>query len=395
MIDVIIANNTRPSCGGQQLVRYSAAGVILALAKKGLDVRCVDLIPDRGGRPSDMPVKNSADVCCYAVFFGNKVNAFRHMIGARRRKKAPRLIIAFGPFASAFPKEILSRGLADIVVSHDPEFVIPALLQEGGGVISWGTIPNLSYMQGKKIIHTRKHNFHDLDEIPFIGPHLYSRGHRPAFIMAARGCRHHCIFCDRNALWGGGVRNRSVANVLSEIRELVEGHHVKAFEFLDEDLAADHQRLVAICEGMRRIKGEFYWSCSACVGSVNQETLLLMGRCGCREIYFGVESASPQVLRRMGKTYACKEIINAVRWAQEAGLKVAVMIMIGTPGEGNLDRELTLSALHEIGTEVNVRVNRLVILPGTALYRKGLREGWFSQESFFEDEGLIFYDGKR
>jgi len=35
-----------------------------------------------------------------------------------------------------------------------------------------------------------------------------------------------------------------------------------------------------------------------------------------------------------------------------------------------------------------------VILPGTALYRQALREGRFSQKSFFEDEGLIFYDEK-
>ena len=64
------------------------------------------------------------------------------------------------------------------------------------------------------------------------------------------------------------------------------------YEFLDEDLSADHKRLAAICEGMRRIKGEFYWMCSAGVDSVNQKMLLLMGHCRCQEIYFGVESAS-------------------------------------------------------------------------------------------------------
>jgi anaerobic magnesium-protoporphyrin IX monomethyl ester cyclase len=392
LIDVILADNTRSACGGPPLIRYSAGGVILALAKKGLDVRCVDLMSDMEGNLSAVPAQDPADVCCYAVFFGNKVNAFRHMEDARRAKKAPRLIIAFGPFASVFPNEILSRGLADIVVATDPEFVIPAVLQ--GDASPWETIPNLSYMHEGKIFHTPKHSFHDLDEIPFISPYLYSQGHRPAFTMTARGCQYHCVFCDRNVIWGGGVRNRSVANVLEEVKELVETHHVPNIRLYDEDLAADHKRLALICEGMRRIKGEFYWSCSACVDSVNQKMLLLMGLSRCRGIYFGVESASPQVLRRIGKTYGREEILNAVRWSQEAGLKPEVMITIGNPGETDIDRNLTLSALKELGPDVNVITNRIVILPGTAFYRKGLREGWFTQQSFFEDEGLVFYDEK-
>jgi anaerobic magnesium-protoporphyrin IX monomethyl ester cyclase len=381
LIDVILSPNARAGCCDPRLIHYSAGGVVMALAKKGFDARRADLKPE----------ENSADVCCYAVFFGNKANAFRHMEAVRRAKKAPRLIIAFGSFASVFSEEILSRGLADMVVDNDPEFVIPAVLQEMQGASSLETIPNLSYRHQEKIIHTRKQSFHDLDEIPFISPYLYSQGHRPAFTMTARGCQYHCVFCDRNVLWGGGVRNRNVVNVLQEIKELVEVQHAQVIEFLDEDLAADQKRLAALCEGMRRIKGEFYWQCSACVDSVSREILLLMGRSRCREIYFGVESASPQVLRRIGKTYGRQDILNAVRWSQAAGLKVEVMITIGNPGETDADRDLTLSALNELGQGITVRTNRIVVLPGTAFYRKGLSEGRFTQKSFFEDEGIVFY----
>jgi radical SAM superfamily enzyme YgiQ (UPF0313 family) len=370
------------------------AGVYLGLVKKGLDVRCIDQLSGLEENLSARPEENSADICCYAVFYGNKVSAFRHMEAVRRAPQAPRHIIVFGPFASVFSEEILLRGLADIVVSNDPEFVIPAVLQKGEVTSILEGIPNLSYIHQGKIIHTQKHSFHDLDEIPFVSPYLYSKGHRPALILTARGCQYHCVFCDRNVLWGGGVRNRSVDNVLSEIRELTETHQVKEIKFLDEDLAADHKRLIAICEGIRHIKKEFYWTCSACVDSVSKKTLLLMGRSRCRRINFGVESASPQVLRRIGKTYGREDIFNAVRWSREAGLKVAAMITIGNPGETDLDRDLTLSALRELGSEITVTPNRLVVLPGTAFYRKGLREGWFTQKSFFEDEGIVFYDEK-
>ena len=88
LIDVILADNTRPACCHPQLIRYIAGGVVLALAQKGLDVRCVDLMSEREGNSSVRAGQNSADVCCYAVFFGNKVNAFRHMTDARRSQKS-------------------------------------------------------------------------------------------------------------------------------------------------------------------------------------------------------------------------------------------------------------------------------------------------------------------
>jgi anaerobic magnesium-protoporphyrin IX monomethyl ester cyclase len=381
LVDVILTPNTRPDCAEPKLIYYTAGGVFLALEQKGIAARFVDLM-------SDGMQKLSGPVCCFAVFFGNKTTALRQMQELRKDSPATR-IIAFGPFASVFAEEILSRDLADIVVAHDPEFVIPLLLQDPGAL---SAVPNISYKHEGKIVQTQKQSFHDLDALPLVGSYLYSQGHPRAFVLTARGCQYHCVFCDRNVLWGGGVRQRSVENVLSEIKKLVEEQGAQRIRFIDEDLPADRRRLTALCEGMRRIKGEFYWKCSACVDSVSRELLILMAHARCRGIYFGIESASPQVLRQIGKKYGREEILNAVRWAQEAGLETEVMVTVGNPGETDADRDLTLSALSDLGPNINIITNRVAILPGTALYRRGLREGRFSQKSFFEDEGIIFYD---
>jgi radical SAM superfamily enzyme YgiQ (UPF0313 family) len=394
LIDVVLADSTLMACGNNEYICQSAGAVFLALAQKGFDVRCVDLLSGPG-HSSVPPKHDPADVCCYSVFLGNKKEAFRHMIDARRVKKAPRLIIAFGPFASVFPEEILSRGLADIVVTSDPEFVIPMVLSDGHGEGFLSAIPNLCYKDDGKIIHTNPHSFSNLDEIPFIGQYFYSRGHRPAFIMTSRGCPYHCIFCDRHVTTGRKFLNRSVANVLSEIKELVEVHHVGAINFLDADLVIDHQRLVRLCEGMRRIKGEFRWNCSACVDSVDQKLLLLMKSARCADVFFGVESASPQVLRRIGKTYTRRQIVNAVRWTQKAGMTPQVGIIVGNRGETDIDRHLTSSLLNELGPQIDLRITRLSILPGSALFNIGLREGWFTRDSYFESEGVIYYDEKK
>lgn len=389
MISVIITKNTRPASGCSPLTYYSAGGVFLALAQKGLDVLWADL--RRGPEPRD----NKPDTCCYAVFFGNKTSAFEHMKQARASKNPPRRIIAFGPFAAAFPEEVLTRGLADIVVAADPEFVIPLIISAGDDIAAFSAIPNVSYLEQGKVIATARQSFHDLDAIPFVGPYLYGLGDRPAYMITARGCQYHCVFCERNAIWGGGVRDRSVENVLREIEELVAEHHVSEILFLDEDIAADRKRLTKLCEGIRRIKGEFHWECSACVDSVSKELLLLMGYSRCSSVNFGVESASSKVLRQIGKKYDREDILNAVHWAKEAKLNVEIMITIGSPEETDEDRKLTLAAIKEMGQEISiVTTNRVLILPGTALYRRALKEGRFTAKEFFEHEGLIYYDEK-
>ena len=403
LIDVILADSTLLKCGNNEYIRHCAGGVLLALAQKGMDVRCVDLMLPQEEYSSAPPVENPpapsvedlADVCCYVIFYGNKIEALRHMTLARRANKAPRLIIAFGPFASVFSEEILFRGLADIVVTSDPEFVIPMVLGEENVPSSLSAIPNLSYKHEGKVVHTPKHSFQNFDKIPFISQYFYKRGHRPAFIMTSRGCAAHCTFCDRHVFTSWEVIDRSVDNVLSEIKELVEFHHVKHINVLDADIAFDHKRLIALCTGMRRIKGEFSWNCMARVDSVNQKLLLLMKSARCWNIFYGVESASPQVLRRLGKTYGRQEIVDALRWTQEAGMMAKVGVMIGNPGETDFDRNLTLSAVGQLGPQVTFQTTRLAILPGTALYHKGLREGWFTRKSYFEEDSIIYYDEKK
>ena len=219
----------------------------MALRKIGCDVRFVDHMSGHTTEKAVLPQDNAAEVCCYSVFFGNKSTAFRHMQAVRKLANAPKLIIAFGPFASEFPEEILSSGLADVVVIDDPEFVVPKIIQNLGPVDSFSSIPNIAYQARGQMVRTPKHSFPDLDEIPFIGPFLHEQK-EPVVIMASRGCQYHCVFCDRNKLWGGGVRQRSLDNVIEEIRQLVEVHQVKLIKFIDEDLPADRQRFIALCE---------------------------------------------------------------------------------------------------------------------------------------------------
>ena len=64
-----------------------------------------------------------------------------------------------------------------------------------------------------------------------------------------------------------------------------------------------------------------------------------MRRAGCRGVEFGIDSASPSVLRALGKPFAVEDIGSAARACREAGLPATTL--------------QTLVAAHDLGAEVS------------------------------------------
>nr|WP_209067816.1 radical SAM family heme chaperone HemW [Arthrobacter pigmenti] len=106
--------------------------------------------------------------------------------------------------------------------------------------------------------------------------------------------------------------------------------------------------------------------------SVTPESLAALADAGFTRISFGMQSAVPHVLAVLDRTHAPERVPLAVRWAREAGLKVSLDLIYGTPGEGledwasSVDAALSLEPDHvsayaliiEEGTRLAVRIRR-------------------------------------
>lgn len=93
-------------------------------------------------------------------------------------------------------------------------------------------------------------------------------------------------------------------------------------------------------------------------------------RQGLHTLYLGLESGSDEVLRRMGKSGTVRDMVDGCVRAQNAGLSVSVMVLVGIGG-----RELSATHARQTAVALNamqpalLSCLRLVPVPGTPLAR--------------------------
>nr|HPG30016.1 cobalamin-dependent protein [bacterium] len=143
---------------------------------------------------------------------------------------------------SIFPdKPIICGGAHPSALPYSPELKIFDVIVIGEGE---NTIVNIAdnYNNGitpPKIIKScyieniDNLAFPDRSMVNMFEFHRKVNGKRCFGILGSRGCSYHCAFCDQ-ALFGNKIRFRSIDNIISEIKHIIEKYNIRAFEFFDD-----------------------------------------------------------------------------------------------------------------------------------------------------------------
>lgn len=190
-------------------------------------------------------------------------------------------------------------------------------------------------------------------------------------IRTSRGCTSACRFCAGHLVGHVGVRCHSTEYVVEQVQHAVERYGVQGVHFEDDTLGGDRERLLALCEGLRRrgLHRRVQWDGCLRADQVDAKVLAEMKSAGCIQVEFGFETASDEMLRRLGKGTTAEQNRRAVRLTREAGLRLFADIMVGLPGETEEDFKATVRFLRWARPEV-ASVSRLCPLPGTAIYNQ-------------------------
>ena len=100
--------------------------------------------------------------------------------------------------------------------------------------------------------------------------------------------------------------------------------------------------------------------------SVTPASLAELAAAGFTRVSFGMQSAVPHVLATLERTHDPRRIPDVVRWADDAGLKVSLDLIYGTPGESVADWRASLEAVLATGVD-HVSAYALVVEPGTKM----------------------------
>ncbi len=271
-----------------------------------------------------------------------------HRISAMARKRsAETVVMVGGPHISACTNDVEEDMNIDVLVIGEGESAFTELIKRisNGDCISG--IPSTALrVNGKIEWSTPGKLISDLDSIPFPAWDLvdikkYARMGRAGNtkrgrylpIFTSRGCPYRCSYCHN--VFGKNFRYRSAENVVEEIRQIVETFGITDIEIFDDGFNINHDRAASIC--IKLLELDLGLSLAFPNGvradHLDRELVTLLARAGTTNLAVGIETASPELQKAIGKNLNLEIAKKAITLADEAGIVTSGYFMLGFPGE--------------------------------------------------------------
>lgn len=227
-----------------------------------------------------------------------------------------------------------------------------------------------------------------ISDVPLARHDLLNGGYAFGAIQTTRGCPLNCSFCSVTAFNGAHYRQRPIGDVVREF-QLIREKHVLV---VDDNLIGAGSSHIARAKDLFRALAQANlrreWICQATINFADDEELLaLAAKAGCRGVFIGFESPSPEGLRELGKKFNLskgRDFRASVRRIQRHGMLVVGSFIIGLdidePGIGKRIAE----AASQYGVD-NLNTLFLTPLPGTRLWDQMEAEDRIAFNVFPED----------
>ncbi len=306
----------------------------------------------------------------------------------------PKLKVAFvGPPVTIDPEKTLRNKAIDFIVRREFDYQI-ADYAKGKPLEE---LPGVSFRSNGSLVHNAEGGYiEDLDALPWVTK-VYKRDlditrynvpfllHPFISMYTTRGCPAMCTFC----LWpqthsGHRWRQRSIDDVVSEVRYALEAHpQAKEIFFDDDTFNYQKGRTIELSKKLAPLK--FTWSCNSRV-TTDYETLKAMKDAGCRLMIVGYESGEQQILKNIKKGATIDMALRFTENAKKLGLTIHGDFIIGLPGETRESIRKTIDFAKRLDTET-IQVSVAHPYPGTEFYDYVKQNGLIAIESLTDETG--------
>jgi radical SAM superfamily enzyme YgiQ (UPF0313 family) len=230
--------------------------------------------------------------------------------------------------------------------------------------------------------------FAEMNDVPLARHDLLATGYAFGAVQTTRGCPLNCSFCSVTSFNGAHYRQRPIADVVRDF-QLIREKHVLV---VDDNLVGtrpDHiARAKDLFRALLQANVRKNWIAQVTINFADDEELLaLAAQAGCKGVFIGFESSTPEGLRELGKKFNLlkgRDFRASVRRIQRHKILIAGSFIIGL----DIDEAGVGKRIADVASYYGVdSLNALFLtpLPGTRLWDQMKAEGRVPLDAFPED----------
>jgi anaerobic magnesium-protoporphyrin IX monomethyl ester cyclase len=196
-------------------------------------------------------------------------------------------------------------------------------------------------------------------------------------VLASRSCPFSCTFCFHPL--GQKYRQRSVDNIMEEIKQNVLKYNINIVFIYDELFSNNKERMMDFCAKFKAFSDtlpyKLWFNCNNRVDTTTDEMLKMMRESGAYLLSFGLESYSQTVLTSMHKHTTPEEIDKIVHLVRENRLGLQGSFIFGDQAETKETAIETLKYMKKNRKIIGAGVSAgfIILFQGTPLYKQYLK----------------------
>ena len=329
------------------------------------------------------------DIIGYSVDFTNYSNAVK--LSDYAKSLSPDIWNVMGSNHATNMCDVIlrSRKSVDFISLCDGEPSWEDLVLVRKGKIQREKARNLAFFDSQlgEIVHTPKDimdlnkmvpvNYDLIDLKPYFDLQKKVMGDdfRMLQFTSQRGCINKplCVFCGR---YTDGIRFRDPEVYAAEIARYAEQYQLTEVWDRSDSFIQSIRWLESFCNALEHHTNRFkngittFKTYSRADQLLREDVMQYLKRLNFRMVFIGYEAGDDRILKNIGKHANLDVYRRATENTFRAGLDIDASFIVGLPGENRESMQNHISFVRELvamGLD-KIRVNRLLVLPGTPLY---------------------------
>lgn len=309
-------------------------------------------------------------------------------------------VVVGGSHPTIFPERMLKKRCIDYVILREGEHRFVALINAlNNGKFSLD-FDGIAYKESGKIkVNPSIHWIENLDSLPYPARELvdmdkysqinekynFTRPFKKGSVLATRGCIYNCPYCLASKFCGSRIRERSVNNIIGEIRLLKEKYGMEDIFFVEDNIGASKVFIKELFKKLNKIKIRWDITVGFRPEILDRDSIRLVSESGAQLIKISIESGSERSRRKiMRRHYSLDFVKKIIKECHSYKLRVNGSFIFGMIGENLNDLFKTLQFIRQSGLD-SFAIAFVVPLPGTDFYNEAVEKGYLSISRNFRD----------